>query len=279
VSIGGAAARPRAMLDSEDIHDDVSLIAHLAFAKANHAEQRDNAGRPVTLFARETLELDLSDPAQRMFGGYELLELIGEGGMGVVYRARQIGLDREVAVKLLAAGPWASAEFVERFQREAQNAARMQHPNIVAIYEVGDAEDLQFFSMRLVRGGSLSAVLKHERKLPPLRAAQLLRTIAEAVDYAHRLGVLHLDLKPGNVLLDEDGVRTSPTSASPAASTRASPPTTPRCRARRATWRRSRPRRACRTSLRQPTSGDSARCCTSSSPACRHSSHRRRMGH
>ena len=176
MSIGGAAAQPRATLDSEDIHDDVSLIAHLAFARANHVEQRDDAGRPATLFARETLELDLSDPAQRLFGGYELLELIGEGGMGVVYRARQIGLDREVAVKLLAAGPWASVEFVERFQREAQNAARMQHPNIVAIYEVGDAEDLQFFSMRLVRGGSLSAVLKRERKLPPLRAAQLLRT-------------------------------------------------------------------------------------------------------
>jgi hypothetical protein len=95
----------------------------------------------------ETLELDLSDPAQRMFGGYELLELIGEGGMGVVYRARQIGLDREVAVKLLAAGPWASAEFVERFRREAQNAARMQHPNIVAIFEIGSEE--LFFSMRL----------------------------------------------------------------------------------------------------------------------------------
>jgi serine/threonine protein kinase len=119
-----------------------------------------------------------------LFGGYELLELIGEGGMGVVYRARQIGLDREVAVKLLAAGPWASTEFIERFRREAQNAARMQHPNIVAIYEVGDAEELQFFSMRLVRGDSLAAVLRREGKLPAMRAAQLLRTIAETGERA-----------------------------------------------------------------------------------------------
>jgi WD40 repeat protein len=195
---------PRAGDSDDELHDDVSIIAQLAFARANRAGVAGET-RVQPLLREESLELDLSDPVQRRFGDYELLELIGEGGMGVVYRARQIGLDREVAVKLLAAGPWASAEFVERFRREAQNAARMQHPNIVAIYEVGDAEELQFFSMRLVHGGSLAGALKQEGRLAPLRAAQLLRTIAEAVDYAHRLGVLHLDLKPANVLLDEDG--------------------------------------------------------------------------
>jgi len=191
--------------DPDALSGDVSIIAHLAFARAKRSDDEDAGTRHLALLPKETLELDLSDPAQRMFGGYELLELIGEGGMGVVYRARQTGLDREVAVKLLAAGPWASTEFIERFRREAQNAARMQHPNIVAIYEVGDAEELQFFSMRLVRGDSLAAVLRRDGKMPALRAAQLLRTIAEAVDYAHRLGVLHLDLKPANVLLDETG--------------------------------------------------------------------------
>ncbi len=185
------------------LQGDVSMIARLAFNRANRSTSEKT--RHLALLTSETLELDLSDPAQRQFGDYELLELIGEGGMGVVYRARQSGLDREVAVKLLAAGPWASRDFIERFRREAQNAARMQHPNIVAIYEVGSTEDMQFFSMRLVHGGSLAELLRHEGTLAPMRAAKLLRTIAEAVDYAHRLGVLHLDLKPANVLIDENG--------------------------------------------------------------------------
>jgi WD40 repeat protein len=183
---------------------DATAIADLAFGSITVGNSQ-LGNRHLALLTAETLELDLSDPAQRQFGDYELLEMIGEGGMGVVYRARQASLDREVAVKLLAAGPWASKEFIERFRREAQNAARMQHPNIVAIYEVGSAEELHFFSMRLICGGSLAAVLKHEGKLTAPRAAQLLRTIAEAVDYAHRLGVLHLDLKPANVLLDDNG--------------------------------------------------------------------------
>jgi WD40 repeat protein len=184
--------------------DDISMLVDLAFGSAG-GEGAEGSGRHLSLLLNESLKQDHADPRQRRFGDYELLELIGEGGMGVVYRARQNSLNREVAVKLLAAGPWASREYVERFRREAQNAARMQHPNIVAIYEVGDAEELQFFSMRLVRGQSLAAQLQREGTLPPMRAAQLLRAIAEAVDYAHRLGVLHLDLKPANVLIDENG--------------------------------------------------------------------------
>ena len=196
---------PSARADSlADRGVDVSLIAQLAFARAGAESVAE--GRHLALLPIESLELDLSDPAQCQFGDYELLALIGEGGMGVVYRARQLSLDREVAIKLLAAGVWASKEFVERFRREAQNAARMQHPNIVPVYEVGDHDGLHFFSMRLIDGPSLAAELKREGKLSPQRAAHLLRTIAEAVDYAHRLGVLHLDLKPANVLVDENGV-------------------------------------------------------------------------
>jgi WD40 repeat protein len=153
----------------------------------------------------EAIEIDLADPAQRNFGDYELLELIGQGGMGVVYRARQKSLAREVAVKLLSAGPWASPDFIERFEREAQSAARMQHPNVVPIHEIGAHEELNFFSMQLVKGGSLAQKLARNGPLPPREAAKLLRSVAEAVDYAHRFDVLHLDLKPGNVLLDENG--------------------------------------------------------------------------
>lgn len=179
-------------------------LAQLAFGSFSHVTGYTQ-GRHLALLPTETLELDLSDPAQRQFGDYELLELLGEGGMGVVYRARQISLDREVAMKLLSAGPWASKDFIARFEREAQNAARMQHPNIVTVYEVGSSEGLHYFSMRLVRGESLSAKLRRGERLTPKAAAALLRTIAEAVDYAHNLGVLHLDLKPANVLLDENG--------------------------------------------------------------------------
>jgi WD40 repeat protein len=183
-----------------------SGVAALAFGSTGRSTPDFSRLRHLALLPVDALELDLTDPAQRRFGDYDLLEQIGEGGMGVVYRARQTSLDREVAIKLLAAGPWASNEFIERFRREAQNAARMQHPNIVAIYEVGDAEELHFFSMRLVRGQSLAVAICDAGRFEPQRAAQLLRTVAEAVDYAHRLGVLHLDLKPANVLLDEDGI-------------------------------------------------------------------------
>ena len=183
----------------------MEAMADLAFGSLTVDITRVEGGH-LALLSNEALELDLNDPLQRQFGDYELLEQIGEGGMGVVYRARQRSLDREVAVKLLAAGPWASKTFIERFRLEAQNAARMQHPNIVAIYDVGSADELHFFSMRLVRGGSLAGILRRDGRLAPRHAAALVRSVAEAVDYAHRLGVLHLDLKPANVLVDEDGV-------------------------------------------------------------------------
>ena len=181
-----------------------AALADLAFRRVSEPADRSQA-RHLALLPADALELDLSDPAQRRFGDYELLELIGEGGMGVVYRARQESLEREVAVKLIAAGPWASRDFVERFRREAQNAARMQHPHIVAIYEIGTIDELHFFSMRLVRGASLALAVSREGPFDARRAARLMRTVAEAVAYAHSVDVLHLDLKPANVLLDENG--------------------------------------------------------------------------
>lgn len=181
-------------------------LARLAFVDRSAAAGEATVGpRHLAFLTPEDLDLDLNDPSQRAFGDYELLEKIGQGGMGVVYRARQNALDREVAIKLLAAGPWASSNFIERFRAEAQSAARMAHPNIVTVFETGVHDDLHYFSMMLVRGRSLSSYLRELGARPATEAARLMRTIAEAVDYAHRLGVLHLDLKPGNILLDESG--------------------------------------------------------------------------
>ena len=181
-------------------------LALLAFGSRAPRAASGAGTQHLAFLPTEALELDLSDPAQRDFGEYELLEQIGQGGMGVVYRARQKRLERDVALKLLSAGPWASEDFIAGFRREARNAAGLQHPNIVSVHEMGEQDGLIFYAMRLVAGQSLAQRLQAEGRLPPQQAATLLRTVAEAVDYAHRLGVLHLDIKPGNILLDQDGV-------------------------------------------------------------------------
>src|ERR1051326_1480759 len=145
--------------------------------------------------------------AGRAFGDYELLEEIAHGGMGVVYKARQISLNRIVAVKMIRADNLARTEDIKRFHTEAQAAAELQHPNIVAIDEVGQRAGQPFFSMDYVEGESLASLVQ-ERPLAPRRAAAYVRTIAEAIHFAHQRGILHRDLKPSNVLLDRhDQVR------------------------------------------------------------------------
>ena len=137
----------------------------------------------------------------RYFGDYELLEEIARGGMGVVYKARQVSLNRVVAVKMILAGQLATAAEVGRFRAEARAAAGLQHANIVPIYEVGDQDGQNYFSMEFVDGPNLAQVVR-ENPLPAARAAGYARTISEAVQYAHERGVLHRDLKPSNVLID-----------------------------------------------------------------------------
>lgn len=184
----------------------LKALASLGFGQRPNRQGASTATLGVP--TNEIAALDLSDPDQRKLGDYELLEEIGRGGMGVVYRARQNSLGREVAVKILAAGPWASTSFTERFRQEAQSAARMQHPNIVAIHEIGEADGISFFSMQYVRGNNL-----HRRLAAglapknPIDIARLIKTLADAVHYAHQLNVLHLDLKPANVLIADEHER------------------------------------------------------------------------
>lgn len=135
------------------------------------------------------------------FGDYELLEKIAAGGMGVVYKARQLRLNRTVALKMVLGGSWASATVMQRFLEEAKTAASLQHPNIIAIHEVGEHAGQPFFSMDYVEGRNLAEVVR-DGPLPPRRAAGYTRIIAEAVAYAHEQGILHRDLKPSNVLID-----------------------------------------------------------------------------
>lgn len=140
----------------------------------------------------------------RYFGDYELLEEIARGGMGVVYKARQSTLKRIVALKMILSGQLAGEEAVGRFYTEAEAAAKLDHPNIVPIFEIGQHQGQHYFSMAYVDGESLARKLM-AGPLPPRDAAQLMKKVADAITYSHIEGVVHRDLKPANVLVDKDG--------------------------------------------------------------------------
>lgn len=151
---------------------------------------------------------DESEPLQRIrvkyFGDYELLEEIARGGMGIVYKAKQSTLKRVVALKMILAGQLAGDEDIKRFRTEAEAAARLDHPNIVPIFEIGEHEEQHYFSMAYVDGQNLARRIS-QGPLPIAEAVELMKKVSQAVGYAHVEGVVHRDLRPANVLIDADG--------------------------------------------------------------------------
>jgi len=163
-----------------------------------------NAFLPTLDGAGVPTPMDTSHGAHEDFAGYELLEQIGRGGMGVVFRARQRQPDRVVALKMIRAGRFASAADVQRFRAEAEAAARLDHDGIVPIYEVGQCQGEHFFSMKFIDGPSLADRLRRS-DLPQREAVELLYAVCLAIGHAHEQGVIHRDLKPSNILLDRHG--------------------------------------------------------------------------
>src|SRR6516165_763110 len=136
--------------------------------------------------------------------GYEFLEVLNQGGMGVVYKARQTGLKRLCAVKMIRSDLHLKPQQLARFKIEAEAVARLQHPNIVQIYDVGESHGRPYYSMEFVEGGSLAEKIAG-KPLPPVDAAQLTATLAETIHFAHQRGIVHRDLKPANILLASGG--------------------------------------------------------------------------
>jgi serine/threonine protein kinase len=192
-------------------HPDLADSLQAFFADHDRMHQAAAAPSPAD---QPTLGLDSPAAAPalgwvRYFGDYELIEELARGGMGVVYKARQVSLNRMVALKMILAGQLAFTADVQRFHIEASAAGNLDHPNIVPVYEVGKHEGQHYFSMKLIEGGSLAERACDTAKLPEKErqrwAARMLATVARAVHYAHQRGILHRDLKPANILLDSQG--------------------------------------------------------------------------
>ncbi|MDZ4862558.1 MAG: serine/threonine-protein kinase, partial [Gemmatimonadota bacterium] len=142
---------------------------------------------------------------QATLGEYEIVREIGQGGMATVYLAHEIALDRKVAIKVMSPQFLHGVEMIERFKREARFAASLNHPHIIPIYAVRESQHLLYFIMKYIGGRSLDAILRDAGPLPFPMVRSILSDVGSALDYAHRQGVIHRDVKPGNVMIDEEG--------------------------------------------------------------------------
>ena len=175
-----------------------------AVVEVDGSAQTDESVRVNGNVARQRNGAPHKASAPESLGDYELLEEIGRGGQGVVYRARQKSLNRTVALKVLSTGRWTKQPRLKRFRLEAETAASLDDPNIVPIYEIGECAGSCYFSMKLVEGAPLDQLVRREL-LPIRRTAELIAKLARAVHYAHQRGILHRDIKPGNILVDGKG--------------------------------------------------------------------------
>jgi WD40 repeat protein len=185
-------------------HPDLAADLHSFLVENDKMRRLVDQQEPATLAPELSADAPAAGTKVRYFGDYELLEEIARGGMGVVYKAKQLSLNRIVALKMILAGQLASPTDVQRFHTEAEAAANLDHPNIVPIYEVGEHEGLHYFSMKLIVERSKVAGQPHGCA-DQRQAARFLATAARAVHHAHQRGIIHRDLKPANILVDAEG--------------------------------------------------------------------------
>src|SRR6266852_3034157 len=198
------------LLDSSDTPEEVCRECPELLTQVRAGLQRLRAleAEVGALFPASTLDgvtrIIPPTPDLPRISGYEVQEVLGRGGVGVVYKARHLRLNRAVALKMLLAGPYAQPQELERFLREAEAVAGLRHPNLVQVYDVGDLDGRPYFTMEFVEGGSLADSIAGTPR-PARQAAELVATLADAITAAHRGGVVHRDIKPSNVLLTADG--------------------------------------------------------------------------